>query len=62
MGQIQGMLRLDSLENISYRLLATVSEHAEDSENIPSLDEFLDGLWTLTALVITTEGSVTVTS
>jgi len=59
MGQIEGMLSLESIETIIYRLVNTVSESVPGRPDVeaPTLEEFLDALWTLTALVVHTKGT-----
>lgn len=58
-GQVQGMLLLDDLDNIGYRLMEIVSEHPEGSgPTPPTSEEFQQTLWSLTALLISTDGTI----
>jgi hypothetical protein len=63
------MLQLDNFENISLQLLSVVAARNVDDYNgddcdivhqspQPTKEEFLDALWTLTALLISTEGEL----
>lgn len=50
---------MESVETVSLQLLRVVSAQTEDEPDYtpPTKEEFVDALWTLAALLISTEGS-----
>lgn len=56
MGKINGMLQLESIDNLAVQLLLVVAAQDDDDPYRPTKEQFLDALWTLTALLICTEG------
>lgn len=61
LGQVKGMLQLENVETITFQLLNVIACNGNGvdcgyGESFPTGEEFLDAMWTLTSLLISSQG------